>query len=66
MTRILLDSRVLFWFLDGDARLSDTARDAIEAPATIVQVSAVTAFEVANKGSHGKMACRGNDGGQAA
>jgi PIN domain nuclease of toxin-antitoxin system len=54
MMRILLDSHVLFWLLDGDARLSDTARDAIEAPATIVHVSAVTAFEVANKVRTGK------------
>jgi PIN domain nuclease of toxin-antitoxin system len=54
MTRILLDSHVLFWFLDGDARLSHAARQAIEAPDTIVYVSAVTAFEIANKFHMGK------------
>src|SRR5215471_4960747 len=54
MTRILLDSHVLFWFLDGDARLSHAARQAIEASDTIVYVSAVTAFEIANKFHMGK------------
>jgi PIN domain nuclease of toxin-antitoxin system len=54
MMRILLDSHALFWFLDGDARLSHAARDAIEAPGAIVNVSAVTAFEVANKIRAGK------------
>jgi PIN domain nuclease of toxin-antitoxin system len=49
MTRILLDSHVLFWFLDGDTRLSKPAREAIEEPDTIVHVSAATAFEIANK-----------------
>jgi PIN domain nuclease of toxin-antitoxin system len=52
--RILLDSHALFWFIDGDARLSRTARDAIEQPATIVNVSAVTAFEISNKVRQGK------------
>jgi PIN domain nuclease of toxin-antitoxin system len=54
MMRILLDSHALFWFLDGDARLPQAARDAIEALGTIVNVSAVTAFEVANKVRVGK------------
>jgi PIN domain nuclease of toxin-antitoxin system len=54
MMRILLDSHALFWFLDGDARLSHAARDAIEAPGAIVNVSAVTAVEVANKVRAGK------------
>jgi PIN domain nuclease of toxin-antitoxin system len=54
MTRILLDSHVLFWFLDGDARLSHAARQAIEASDTIAYVSAVTAFEVATKFHLGK------------
>lgn len=54
MMRILLDSHALLWFLDVDARLSQAARDAIEAPGTIVNVSAVTAFEVANKVRVGK------------
>jgi PIN domain nuclease of toxin-antitoxin system len=54
MTRILLDSHVLFWFLDGDARLSQAARQAIEASDTTVYVSAVTAFEIASKFHTGK------------
>jgi PIN domain nuclease of toxin-antitoxin system len=52
--RILLDSHALFWFLDGDARFSRKARDAIEEAETVVNVSAVTAFEVANKVRAGK------------
>jgi PIN domain nuclease of toxin-antitoxin system len=54
MTKILLDSHVLFWFLDGDARLSHAARQAIEESDAIVYVSAVTAFEIANKLHVGK------------
>jgi hypothetical protein len=40
------DSHALFWFLDGDARLSDAAPRAIEESEAIVYVSAVTAFEI--------------------
>src|SRR5277367_508775 len=54
MTRILLDSHALFWFLDGNARLSEPARKAIEEPDTVVHVSAATAFEIANKFRAGK------------
>lgn len=54
MTRILLDSHTLFWFVHGDARLSQSARQAIEAVDAAVQVSAVTAWEIAYKFSAGK------------
>jgi PIN domain nuclease of toxin-antitoxin system len=54
MTRILLDSHALFWFLDGDQRLSVTARQAIEDPDAVVLISAVTAFEIVNKVRLGK------------
>jgi PIN domain nuclease of toxin-antitoxin system len=54
MTRILLDSHALFWFLDGDQRLSTTARQAIEDPDAVVHVSAVTAYEIVNKVRLGK------------
>jgi PIN domain nuclease of toxin-antitoxin system len=54
MTRILLDSHALFWFIDGDSRLSHAARDAIEATDGVVCVSAVTAWEVASKFRLGK------------
>src|SRR5580704_18826120 len=54
MTRILLDSHALFWFLDGDPRLSTAARQAIEDPDAVVHVSAVTAYEIVNKVRIGK------------
>lgn len=54
MTRILLDSHALFWFVDGDSRLSLAARNAIEATDGVVCVSAVTAWEIASKFRLGK------------
>ena len=54
MTRILLDSHALFWFVHGDGRLSRSAREAIEATDAAVQVSAITAWEIAYKFGAGK------------
>src|SRR5947209_2956511 len=54
MTRILLDSHALFWFIDGDSRLSQAAREAIEAADGVVCVSAVTAWEIARKFRQGR------------
>src|SRR6266404_765720 len=54
MKKILLDSHTLFWFIDGNSRLSDAARGAIEAIDCIVCVSAVTAWEIASKFRLGK------------
>ena len=54
MTRILLDSHALFWFIRGNVRLSQSARKAIEAIDAAVHVSAVTAWEIANKFRTGK------------
>jgi PIN domain nuclease of toxin-antitoxin system len=54
MTRLLLDSHALFWFVDGDSRLSVGACEAIQDPANAVYVSAVTAWEIANKFRLGK------------
>lgn len=54
MTRLLLDSHALFWFVDGDSRLSPAAREAIQDTANIVYVSAVTAWEIASKFRLGK------------
>ena len=54
MTRILLDSHALFWFIDGDPRLSRSGREAIEAVDVIVHVSAITAWEIAYKFRAGK------------
>jgi len=49
MTTILLDSHTLFWFIDGNSRLSASARDAIEDVGNVVYVSAVTAWEISSK-----------------
>jgi PIN domain nuclease of toxin-antitoxin system len=54
MTKILLDSHALFWFIDGDSRLSNAARGAMEATNCTVYVSAVTAWEIASKFRLGK------------
>jgi PIN domain nuclease of toxin-antitoxin system len=54
MKRILLDSHALFWYIDGSSRLSRVALEAIEATDGVVCVSAVTAWEIANKFRHGK------------
>jgi len=50
----LLDSHALFWFINGDSRLSNAARGAIEATDCTVCVSAVTAWEIASKFRLGK------------
>jgi PIN domain nuclease of toxin-antitoxin system len=42
MAMIRLDSHALMWFIDGNARLSLAARNAIQDPGNIVYVGAVT------------------------
>lgn len=53
--RLLLDTHALFWWLQGNERLSAPAREAI-AMAPEVLVSAVTAWELAWKVRIGKFA----------
>jgi len=52
--RILFDSHALVWFLDGNDRFSQTARAFIEEDGSTICVSAVTAWEIANKVRLGK------------
>ena len=52
--KILFDSHSLVWFLDGDERLSGRARAAIEQDDATLYVSAVSAWEIANKVRLGK------------
>lgn len=52
---LLLDSHAFLWFVRGDRRLSVTARKAIEAPETVVHVSAATAWELTTKVRLGKL-----------
>lgn len=54
--RLLLDTHVLLWWLDGDRRLGAVAASRIEDDATDVYVSAATAWEIAVKRAAGKLA----------
>lgn len=53
MRGVLLDSHALLWWLEGNRRLSITARRAIEDEATLVHVSAASAYEIAYKAQRG-------------
>jgi PIN domain nuclease of toxin-antitoxin system len=54
VTRILLDTHALIWWLEGGAKLSPTARSAIANPEGTVLVSAASAWEIAIKQQAGK------------
>lgn len=53
--RLLLDTHAFLWWLDGNRRLSDTARRAIEEAANDIVVSAVSAWEITTKHRIGKL-----------
>lgn len=53
--RLLLDTHVLLWWLANDPSLADEARRAIADPASVVFVSAATAWEMAIKQALGKL-----------
>src|SRR5437868_12205710 len=52
--RVLFDSHAFVWFLAGDQRFSERARRVVAAEDTVACVSAVTAWEIANKVRLGK------------
>ena len=54
MTRILLDTHALIWWLEGGDKLSPAARRAIANPEVVVLVSAASAWEIAIKQHIGK------------
>jgi len=54
VTRILLDTHALIWWLEGGAKLSPAARLAIANPESTVLVSAASAWEIAIKQQAGK------------
>ncbi|HEX8360379.1 MAG TPA: type II toxin-antitoxin system VapC family toxin [Longimicrobium sp.] len=54
--RLLLDTHALWWFLEGNPRLSQSAREAIEDPANERLFSTAGAWEIAIKVSLGKLA----------
>ncbi|MEO9213483.1 MAG: type II toxin-antitoxin system VapC family toxin [Caulobacteraceae bacterium] len=53
--RLLLDTHALIWLFEGNPRLSETARSAIEAADAATHVSAVSAIEVTTKYRSGKL-----------
>lgn len=52
---ILLDTNVFIWFLEGSERLSNYAKEAIEADENICHVSIASFWEMAVKISIGKL-----------
>ena len=52
---LLLDTHALIWFLEGDNRLSQTARSFIENPSNTNYASIATFWEIAIKTSLGKL-----------
>lgn len=52
---LLLDTHALLWWLDGDPRLSETARTAIADPGGAILVSAASASEIATRHRLGKL-----------
>ena len=53
--RLLLDTHVLLWWLDGDRRLSVKARRAIANESNVILVSAASAWEITTKARLGKL-----------
>lgn len=53
--RLLLDTHAFLWWLAGDTRLSKKAREAIDANAREVYVSAASAWEITTKHRIGKL-----------
>jgi PIN domain nuclease of toxin-antitoxin system len=53
--RLMLDTHALLWALAASARLSKTARRAIEDPENEILVSAVSAWEMAIKKAMGRL-----------
>jgi PIN domain nuclease of toxin-antitoxin system len=53
--KVLLDTHVLLWWLEGASKLSRRARNIIQNQETTVLVSAVSAWEIAIKSEAGKL-----------
>lgn len=53
--RVLLDTHTLLWWLDGDRRLVKKPRGLIADQATVVLVSAASAWEISTKARLGKL-----------
>lgn len=55
MSGLLVDTQALLWFLDGDDRLSDRARVAMQDASNRLVVSAASVWELAIKSAKGKI-----------
>jgi PIN domain nuclease of toxin-antitoxin system len=55
VSRLLADTHALLWWLSDDPALSGAAREAIADPSNDVLVSAASIWEIAIKGSLGKL-----------
>ena len=53
--RLLLDTHALLWWLDGDRRLSRTARSRLADEDNVVLVSAASAWEITTKARRGRL-----------
>ncbi|GAB5558523.1 MAG: type II toxin-antitoxin system VapC family toxin [Synoicihabitans sp.] len=53
--RVLVDTHALLWFLQGDSRLSSTARETIELPTNHKILSDASIWEMSIKQSLGKL-----------
>ena len=53
--KVLLDTHVLLWWLEGGTKLSRRVRNVIQNQETTVLVSAVSAWEIAIKSEGGKL-----------
>jgi len=52
---LLLDTHAFLWFLSGDMRLTNIARDAVSEPTNQVYVSAASVWEITTKHRLGKL-----------
>lgn len=59
MSAWLVDSHALIWFLGGDSKLSDSARETMESAANEMLVSAASVWELAIKASLGNLVVPG-------
>jgi PIN domain nuclease of toxin-antitoxin system len=55
VSRFLIDTHVLLWWLFDDPKLSGRAHDVIQAPANTILVSSASGWEVATKYRLGKL-----------
>jgi PIN domain nuclease of toxin-antitoxin system len=59
--RLLLDTHAYLWWLDDAPQLRSAARAAIEAPESVVHVSAASMWEIAIKAQLGRLGLRNAD-----